>query len=86
MAHNLILNYGLDKEMNILRPAKATAHNMTAFHTDEYIDFLSTVMPETVAEQTGNGTRCESKHPALLVAASQSLTWRLYFGACSWQS
>lgn len=58
MAHNLILNYGLDREMNILRPAKATAHNMTAFHTDEYIEFLSIVSPESVADLTGNGTRC----------------------------
>lgn len=30
---------------------------MTRFHTDEYIDFLSKVSPETVEELTGNGTR-----------------------------
>lgn len=32
---------------------------MTRFHTDEYIDFLSKVSPETVEELTGNGTRCK---------------------------
>lgn len=60
MAHNLILNYGLDKHMNILRPSRATAHQMTAFHTDEFIDFLQRVTPETGDELTGHGTRCES--------------------------
>ena len=58
MAHNLIVNYGLDKKMDILRPEKATAHNMTAFHTDEYVDFLSRVTPETMVQLTGHQTRC----------------------------
>lgn len=31
---------------------------MTAFHTDEFIDFLVNVTPETVEQLTGNGQRC----------------------------
>jgi histone deacetylase 1/2 len=36
---------------------------MTAFHTDEYIDFLQRVSPETVDELTGKSTRCRSRNP-----------------------
>ncbi|WFD19400.1 histone deacetylase [Malassezia caprae] len=57
MAHSLILNYGLDKHMHILRPPWATREQMTRFHTDEYIDFLSRVSPESAQELTGDGTR-----------------------------
>lgn len=32
---------------------------MTRFHTDEYIDFLARVTPETFDEMTGHGSRCE---------------------------
>lgn len=39
------------------RPKRATKEDMTKFHTDEYIDFLSRVSPETVQELTGDGTR-----------------------------
>lgn len=39
------------------RPPRATREQMTKFHTDEYIDFLSRVSPETVQELTGDGTR-----------------------------
>lgn len=31
---------------------------MTAFHTDEYIHFLTRVTPETVEEMSYQGTRC----------------------------
>ncbi|GAA6030165.1 hypothetical protein JCM8097_009295 [Rhodosporidiobolus ruineniae] len=57
MAHNLIVNYGLDKKMDVLRPDRCTPHEMTRFHTDEYIDMLSRVTPETFDEMTGHGTR-----------------------------
>lgn len=58
MAHSLILNYGLDKKMDVLRPTRSSAHEMTRFHTDEYVDFLMRVSPETAEEMTGKGTRC----------------------------
>ena len=45
-------------------PARATAQSMTAFHTDEYIDFLSRVTPETFDELSFKGSRCECEHTA----------------------
>lgn len=36
---------------------------MTAFHTDEYIDFLSKVTPETFDELSFGGQRCEDFTP-----------------------
>merc|ERR1711939_299144 len=57
MAHNLIVNYGLDKKMEVLRPRRSTPFEMTAFHTDEYVDFLQRVTPELADELTGKGTR-----------------------------
>ncbi|KAG8865119.1 hypothetical protein FRB96_000008 [Tulasnella sp. 330] len=39
------------------RPARATGVQMSRFHTDEYIDFLNRVTPETVQEMTHGGTR-----------------------------
>jgi histone deacetylase 1/2 len=32
---------------------------MTAFHTDEYVDFLSRVTPETADALTFKGSRCK---------------------------
>lgn len=32
---------------------------MTKFHTDEYIDLLEAVTPETAEALTGNGIRCK---------------------------
>jgi histone deacetylase 1/2 len=40
------------------RPIRATKNQLTRFHTDEYIDLLEQVMPETAEELTGGGTRC----------------------------
>lgn len=40
------------------RPIRATKSQLTRFHTDEYIDLLERVMPETAEELTGGGTRC----------------------------
>ncbi|GAA5848374.1 hypothetical protein JCM5353_004878 [Sporobolomyces roseus] len=57
MAHNLITNYGLEKQMDVLKPDRCTPHEMTRFHTDEYIDFLARVTPETFDEMTGHGSR-----------------------------
>ncbi|EJD50035.1 hypothetical protein AURDEDRAFT_161056 [Auricularia subglabra TFB-10046 SS5] len=50
MTHHLIAAYGMLEKMHVLRPKRATALQMTAFHTDEYIDFLTKVTPETCQE------------------------------------
>ncbi|KAJ1672890.1 histone deacetylase, partial [Spiromyces aspiralis] len=46
MTHNLVMSYGLYKKMAIYRAAPATRHEMTQFHTDDYVDFLYRVTPE----------------------------------------
>ncbi|KAH0788022.1 Histone deacetylase 1 [Histomonas meleagridis] len=51
MTHNLILAYDLHKKMRVCRPMRATATNMTRFHTDEYIQFLQMSTPENTQNQ-----------------------------------
>lgn len=46
MTHSLVTSYELYKQMEILRPNRATKQQMTAFHSDDYIDFLSRINPE----------------------------------------
>jgi len=48
MTHNLLLNYGLYKQIYVYRPAKAKPIEMARFHTDEYVKFLQTVTPENM--------------------------------------
>ncbi|ODQ64743.1 histone deacetylase [Nadsonia fulvescens var. elongata DSM 6958] len=48
MAHSLIMNYGMYKDMEIYRAKPATKQEMCQFHTDEYIDFLSRVSPDNM--------------------------------------
>lgn len=60
MVHNLILNYNLNNKMQILKPPRASPEEMTRFHTDEYIDFLKHVTPETATDLTRNHEICWS--------------------------
>lgn len=48
MTHSLVMNYGLYKKMEIYRAKPASKFEMTQFHTDEYIDFLSKVTPDNM--------------------------------------
>ncbi|TVY25230.1 Histone deacetylase [Lachnellula hyalina] len=48
LAHSLIMNYGVYSKMEIYRAKPATRHEMTQFHTDEYIDFLQKVTPDNM--------------------------------------
>jgi histone deacetylase 1/2 len=50
LTHNLLVSYGLYKHLNVFRPKHATYADLTAFHTDEYIDFLKAVTPENMTE------------------------------------
>lgn len=43
------------------RPRRATKTEMTRFHTDEYIDLLEAVTPETAEAMTGGGIRCKRR-------------------------
>ncbi|KAI9653693.1 MAG: histone deacetylase [Alyxoria varia] len=48
IAHSLILNTGLYRKMEIYRAKPATKLEMTQFHTDEYVDFLSKISPDNM--------------------------------------
>ncbi|KAF7729147.1 histone deacetylase [Apophysomyces ossiformis] len=48
MCHGLVMNYGLYKKMEIYRAKPANKWEMTQFHADDYIDFLSRVTPENM--------------------------------------
>lgn len=50
MTHNLLLNYGLYRKMEIYRPHKATMEEMTKYHADEYIKFLRNIRPDNMGE------------------------------------
>lgn len=50
MTHNLLLNYGLYKDMYVYRPAPATDEEMALFHGDDYINFLKVINPENMVE------------------------------------
>jgi histone deacetylase 1/2 len=50
MTHNLVLNYGLYRKMEIYRPHKAAQEDMTKFHSDEYIRFLKNIRPDNIHE------------------------------------
>ncbi|KDQ54753.1 hypothetical protein JAAARDRAFT_208983 [Jaapia argillacea MUCL 33604] len=49
MCHSLVMNYGLYKRMEIFRAKPATKREMTQFHSDEYIDFLSRITPSNMS-------------------------------------
>lgn len=50
MAHNLIVHYSLHRRMEINRPFPAGAIDIRRFHSDDYVDFLSSVSPSTAAD------------------------------------
>ena len=50
MTHNLVLNYGLYKKMEVFRPKIISAADMTKFHSDDYINFLRVITPDNMHE------------------------------------
>lgn len=48
MTHNLLLNYGIYRNMEIYRPRKAEDSDMKKFHSDDYINFLKGVTPDNL--------------------------------------
>ncbi|KJA29569.1 hypothetical protein HYPSUDRAFT_31491 [Hypholoma sublateritium FD-334 SS-4] len=57
ITHELATAYGMLDKMHVLRPKRASARDMTAFHTDEYIHFLENVTPETVEKMSYQRSR-----------------------------
>ena len=58
LAHHLILSYGLYRKMECYRPHLASAEELAAFHSDDYVDFLRRVTPETVKVFSQQMQRC----------------------------
>lgn len=52
MTHNLLLNYGLYRKMEIFRPHKCGSDEMTKYHSDDYIKFLRNIRPDNMSEFT----------------------------------
>jgi histone deacetylase 1/2 len=57
MTHNLLLNYGLYRKMQIYRPHKAQFEDITKYHSDDYVKFLKTITPETATENSKHMSR-----------------------------
>ncbi|CAG8501611.1 8256_t:CDS:10 [Funneliformis mosseae] len=57
MTHNLVMNYGLCKKMEIFRPKPSTIDELTQFHTDDYINFLGKVTPSNMESCIKDCTR-----------------------------
>lgn len=52
MAHNLIVHYSLHRRMEISRPFPAASGDIRRFHSPEYVEFLSSVSPDTLHDHT----------------------------------
>ena len=50
MTHNLVVNYGLYRQMDVFRPKPVSATQMTRFHSDDYIELLKHISPENQAD------------------------------------
>lgn len=61
MTHSLLLNYGLYSKMDMFQPPKATAADMTKFHSDDYIQFLRRVSPDNMEDMQKQLQRCAEK-------------------------
>ncbi|OLY83889.1 Histone deacetylase clr6 [Smittium mucronatum] len=58
MAHSLITAYGLDKQMDVIRPIPATSNQMTRFHSNDYIEYLKRASPEFAEKEHLHTLRC----------------------------
>jgi histone deacetylase 1/2 len=52
LAHHLILSYGLYRNMSVYRPHLASASEMAAFHTEDYVSFLNRISPDNLRNFT----------------------------------
>jgi histone deacetylase 1/2 len=54
MAHQLIVNYGLYRKMDVYEPHWATFDELTNFHSGEYINYMENISKKV---DTSNITR-----------------------------
>ena len=50
MTHNLVVNYGLYRRMEVFRPRLVSPTAMTRFHSDDYINFLKVITPDNMSD------------------------------------
>jgi len=50
MTHNLVVNYGLYRRMEVFRPNHVSPTAMTRFHSDDYINFLRVITPDNMQD------------------------------------
>ncbi|KAL3124453.1 hypothetical protein niasHT_007736 [Heterodera trifolii] len=50
MTHNLLLNYGLYRKMEVFRPKAASLEEMTKYHSDDYMCFLKSIKPDNIGD------------------------------------
>lgn len=50
MTHNLVVNYGLYRKMEVFRPRLISPGAMTRFHSDDYINFLRVITPDNMQD------------------------------------
>lgn len=48
MTHNLVVNYGLYRQMEVFRPKPISSQQMTRFHSDDYINFLRVITQDNM--------------------------------------
>lgn len=56
MTHNLVVNYGLYRQMEVFRPKPISSQHMTRFHSDDYINFLRVITQDNM--QASRNLRC----------------------------
>lgn len=52
MTHNLVVNYGLYKKMDVFRSNLVSAAELTRFHADDYVNFLRMITPDNMGDYT----------------------------------
>lgn len=50
MTHNLVVNYGLYRRMEVFRPRLVSPTAMTRFHSDDYVNFLKVITPDNMQD------------------------------------
>lgn len=59
------------------RPHKATAEEMTKFHSDDYIRFLRSIRPDNMSEYNKQMQRCEYQNVQLQSAKKKTVHFSL---------
>jgi histone deacetylase 1/2 len=50
MTHNLIVHYGMYRQLEVFRPPMIDHIEMTRFHSDDYVNFLRIITPDNMHE------------------------------------